>query len=139
MVKKTLTYTDYNDVERTEDFYFNISKAELMEMETQESGGFSEYLKRIIAAQDIPQLMRVFKRVIMKAYGQKSPDGKRFMKTPEILEEFIQTEAYSNLYMELCTNAEVAADFVNGVMPSDLQSMVPADQSDSPPSLLPMS
>lgn len=118
MLKKTITYTDYNDVERTEDFYFNISKAELAEMEMGTTGGFSEMIERVIAAQDVPSLVKIFKEIILKAYGEKSLDGKRFIKSEELSTAFSQTEAYSNLYMELATDADAATKFVNGILPA---------------------
>ena len=80
MIKKTITYNDYNDVERTEDFYFNLSKAEVMEMEMSTTGGLAEMIQRIVAAQDQPAIIKIFKDLILKAYGEKSPDGKRFEK-----------------------------------------------------------
>ena len=120
MLKKTITYTDYNDVERTEDFYFNLSKAEVMEMQMSTTGGLAEMIQRIVAAQDAPAIIKVFKELVLKAYGQKSPDGKRFIKTPELADEFAQTEAYSQLFMELATDADAAAAFVNGIVPADV-------------------
>lgn len=120
MIKKTITYTDYNGSERKEDFYFNLTKAELMEMELSTNGGLAEMIQRIIAAQDAPAIIKIFKDLVLKAYGQKSPDGKRFIKSKEISDEFSQTEAYSQLFMELATDSEAAANFVNGVVPSGL-------------------
>lgn len=117
MLKKTITYMNYNGVECTEDFYFNLSKAEIMEMEMSTSGGFAEMIDRIIKAQDAPSIIKVFKELVLKAYGEKSLDGKRFIKSDEIAEAFSQTEAYSNLFMELATDADAAAKFVNGIMP----------------------
>lgn len=120
MLKKTITYTDYNGMERTEDFYFNLTKAELMEMEMGTSGGFAEMVQRIVAAKDAPAIIKIFKEMILKAYGQKSPDGRRFIKNDELREEFSQTEAFSILYMELATDDKAAAKFVNGVMPAEM-------------------
>ena len=120
MLKKTITYTDYNGVERTEDFYFNLSKAEIMEMELGVSGGYAEMLKSIVNANDAPTLIKIFKDLVLRAYGEKSADGKRFIKSDAISEAFSQTEAYSILFMELATNADEAAKFVNGIVPSDL-------------------
>lgn len=117
MLKKTITYTDYNDQERTEDFYFNLTKAEAMEMELSVDGGFTSYIDRIIKAKNFPELVKVFKVLILKAYGEKSPDGKRFIKSEELSNEFAQTEAYSQLYVELATDADAAAAFVNGIAP----------------------
>lgn len=120
MLKRTITYTDYNDEERTEDFYFNISKAELTEMELSIEGGFSEMINRITKAKDIPAIIKVFKELILKAYGVKSPDGKRFIKSPQLTEEFSQTGAYSELFMTLATDAKEAAAFVNAIMPQKM-------------------
>lgn len=117
MLKKTITYTDYNQVERTEDFYFNLSKAEIMEMEMSISGGLAEMIKRIVAEKDAPAIIKIFKDLVLKAYGVKSPDGKQFIKSDELRTAFSQTEAYSELFMELATNADEAAKFVNGIIP----------------------
>jgi hypothetical protein len=119
MLRKTITYIDYNGVERTEDFFFNLTKAELIEIEMGTTGGLVEMVNRIVAAQDAPAIIKVFKDLVLKAYGQKSPDGRAFIKTDELRKEFESTEAYSELFVELSTNAEAAADFVNGIMPSD--------------------
>lgn len=124
MLKKTITYTDYNGTERTEDFYFNLSKAEAMEMEMGTTGGMTETINRIIAAQDSPSIIKIFKDFILKAYGEKSLDGKRFIKSKEISEAFSQTEAYSQLFMELATNADAAADFINGIVPKEIAKEV---------------
>lgn len=118
MLKKTITYTDYNDVTHTETYLFNLSKAECMEMEMSTSGGLTEMINKIIETQDVPAIIKIFKDLILKAYGVKSPDGKRFIKSEELSTAFAQTEAYSVLFMELATNAEEAAAFVNGIMPS---------------------
>lgn len=126
MLKKTITYTDYNDVERTEDFYFNLTKAEIMEMEMSTSGGLGEMINKIVAAQDAPSIIKIFKDLVLKAYGQKSPDGRRFIKSEELRREFEQTEAYSQLFMELATNADEASAFVNGIIPKVDKQLIPA-------------
>ena len=118
MLKKTITYTDYNGSERTEDFYFNLTKAEVVEMEMSTTGGLAEMIKKIVAAQDAPSIIAIFNKLILKAYGEKSPDGKRFIKADEISNAFSQTEAYSQLFMELATDADKAAEFVNGITPN---------------------
>ncbi len=120
MLKKTITYTDYNGVERKEDFYFNLTKAEITEMELSTTGGLSTVLQRIVSEQDQPQLIRMFKDLIIRSYGKKSDDGKRFIKNEQLSEEFTQTEAYNILFMELATDAEKAANFVNGIIPKEL-------------------
>lgn len=129
MLKKTITYTDYNGVERTEDKYFNLSKAEIMEMEMSTAGGFAEMVQGIVKAQDAPAIMKIFKDIILKSYGEKSPDGKRFIKSKELSDEFSQTEAYSDLFMELCTNAEASAAFINGIIPADVAEKAAVEAS----------
>lgn len=128
MLKKTITYIDYNGTERTEDHYFNLSKAEITEMEMGIAGGLSSMLQGVIDAKDTPAIIKIFKEIILKAYGEKSPDGKRFIKSEELSTAFSQTEAYSQLFMELATDADAAAKFVNGIMPSDLTkpTVIPA-------------
>ena len=120
MLKKTIKYTDYNGVEREEDFYFNLSKAEIAEMELEIPGGMTAMLQRITAAKDTPSLVKIFKDLILRSYGEKSADGKRFVKSAELKESFSQTEAYSELFMELATNADSASAFINGIIPSDV-------------------
>lgn len=124
MLKKTITYTDYNGVERTEDYYFNLTEAELTEMEMSTSGGFAEMLKSIVDSKDIPAVMEVFKKIILKSYGEKSPDGKYFRKSEELCSNFASTEAYSKLYMELYQDTDAATKFINGIIPSNLQAKV---------------
>lgn len=133
MLKKTITYTDYNDVERTEDFYFNLSKAELAEMELSVDGGYAEMAQRIANTKNAPELCKMFKELILKAYGEKSADGRRFMKVDAdgapLSVAFSQTEAYSELFMELSQNAEAAAKFFTGVIPADLGDKVTAQMA----------
>lgn len=117
MLKETIAYSDYNGVERKEDFYFNLTEAELMELEMSTAGGLAEMINRIVAAQDAPAIIEIFKKLILKAYGEKSPDGKRFVKSDEIAIAFSQTEAYSKLFMKLATDADAAQKFVNGIVP----------------------
>lgn len=126
MLKKTITYTNYNGVECTEDFYFNLTKAEIMEMELSTSGGLAEMIQKIVAAQDAPAIIKIFKELVLKAYGEKSPDGKRFIKSEEISKAFSQTEAYSILFMELATNSDAASAFVNGIVPAIDKQATPA-------------
>jgi hypothetical protein len=128
MLKKTITYSDYNGTERTEDFYFNLNKAEIMEMEMSTTGGLTESIQRIVAAQDHPEIIKIFKNLVLNAYGVKSADGRRFIKNDELKAEFAQTEAYSILFMELATDADKAAEFVNGIIPADLN----VDKADHP-------
>lgn len=118
MLKKTMTYTDYNGVTRTEDFYFNLTQAEVAEMEMSVDGGLVEMINRITAAKDGRQIIALFKDVILRAYGVKSDDGRRFIKNQEVRDAFAQTEVYSDLFMELATNSESAAAFVAGIIPA---------------------
>lgn len=122
MIKKTITYTDYDGMERTEDFYFNLSKAELAEMELSVHGGLSKRLEKIAQTKDAPQVSAFFKEIILKAYGVKSDDGRRFMKEDEngrpYYKDFEQTEAYVELYMEMLNDSDAAAAFFNGVVPA---------------------
>lgn len=124
MIKKTVTYTDYNGVDRTENFYFNLSEAEVMEMEMSTEGGMAESIQKVVDAKDAPAIIRVFKDLVLKAYGVKSDDGRRFMKTKpdgtRYADDFKETEAYSQIFMELATDADAAAKFVNGIVPAKL-------------------
>jgi len=127
MLKKTITYTDYDGLERTEEFRFNLTKAELVDMELTTAGTFSETMKRIIAEKDIIRIAKLFKELLLKSYGVKSDDGKRFIKSQELSEAFSQTEAYSDLYIELLSNPEEAAKFFAEVAPKmEEVSVVPA-------------
>ena len=128
MLKKRISYTDYNGNKREEDFYFNLTKAEIMEMEMSTTGGLTEMIQRIIETQDAPSIIKVFKDIIMKSYGEKSPDGKRFVKSAELSEGFAQTEAYSELFMELASDSDAASKFVNGIIPADMAQAVEKQQ-----------
>lgn len=121
MLTKTITYTDYNGNERTEKFYFNLTEAELVEMEYTTAGGMKEMLVKIIEAQDNPALFKVFKDFVVKSYGEKDLDGRGFIKIDKdgyhLVNTFMQTEAFSKLMIELVSDAKAAADFVNAVIP----------------------
>lgn len=118
MFIKTINYTDYNGNKRSEDHYFNLTEAEALELEMSTNGGFSERIKRIIAAQDTATLVKIFKDLIKLSYGRKSLDGRKFEKSEEIFNEFKDTQAYSILFMELATDAKAATEFVNGIAPN---------------------
>lgn len=118
MLKKTITYVDYNGTERTEDFYFHLSKAEVTEMELSVNGGLAEAIEKIVNEKNAPMIIKTFKDLLLKTYGEKSPDGKRFIKSKELSEAFSQTEAYNQLFMELVTDGEAAGKFINGVLPA---------------------
>lgn len=127
MLKKTITYTDYNGTDRSEDFFFNLSKPELFELEASEEGGLGKMLEEMVKSNDGRKLVSVFKTIILKAYGKKSEDGKRFIKSDAIRTEFEQSEAFSELFMELAFNTEAAAAFVNGILPKSISEAVSAD------------
>lgn len=121
MLKKSIKYTDYNGVERVEDFYFNLSKAEVAEMELSVDGGMSAMLENIVKSNNNKEIVGMFKEIILKAYGEKSEDGKRFVKNKELTEGFAQTEAFSELFVELALNEDKAAEFVKGILPGELR------------------
>lgn len=124
MLQKTIKYKDYNGNERSKTFYFNLNKAELAEMQLTTKGGLDEMIQRIINTQDVPKLIEIFKDIILKSYGEKSADGEMFIKKDEnghkLADRFAQTEAYSELFMELSTDSTEAAAFINGIIPDDI-------------------
>lgn len=126
MLTKPITYTDYNGEQRTEQACFNLTKAELTELNLTTEGGLQSVLQKIIDAKNVPELTRWFKKIIVMAYGEKSADGRRFIKNEELTESFLQTEAYSELFMELITDDKAAADFINGVIPQIEKPAIPA-------------
>lgn len=129
MFCKELEYEDFDGNKRTEKFWFHFSKAELLERQMSEYGGFDKTVKKIIDTNDVPKLIPIFKEFILKAYGEKSEDGRRFIKEdPEtgrpLYKEFMETQAYSDYFMLLATDSKAAAEFVNGVMPKDMKGDV---------------
>lgn len=124
MIKKTVTYVDFDEQERTEDFYFNLTKAELTKMFNSVSGGLEKYLDQIIKTKDAPKIMENFEAILKASYGVKTNDGRGFMKSEELFESFKATQAYSDIFMELCTDAEAAAAFIKGVLPKDLAAEI---------------
>ena len=127
MVKKTITYTDFNGVQRTEDFYFNYTQPELAKMEFGVDGGLSEMIEKATTNKDNKVLQDLFEKLILGAYGEKSEDGRRFIKRPEISEEFSQTAAYSVLWTELAQNADAATKFFNEVIPDTIKKQIAAN------------
>ena len=120
MLKKTVTYEDFDGLQRTEDFYFNLTKAELVELELSLNGGLSQLLKKVIDEKDQAKIIEYFKKIVIGSYGVKSLDGRTFVKSDEIRRDFASTAAYSEIFMELATNTQSAIDFVNGIMPKGL-------------------
>jgi hypothetical protein len=117
MLKKTIKYKDYNDVDREETFYFNLSKVEVAEIEMSVSGGWVAWVEKVVETQSEPELIVIFKEIILKSYGEKSPDGRRFIKSEELSRGFSETEAFVELFMELATKSDAAAAFFNGIVP----------------------
>lgn len=119
MLKKNIKYVDYDGNERAEDFYFNLNKAEVIELQLGTVGGLTKTLEKIVQEKDTSRIIEYFKTLILKAYGEKSADGRRFIKSQELRDAFEQTEAYSELFMELASDAKMAAEFINGVLPKE--------------------
>lgn len=147
MLKKSITYTDFNGDEVTEDFFFHLSKADLVEMEVAHKGGLAKHLQEVVQSEDGRTIINEFKNLITSSYGVKSDDGKRFIKSKIVTDEFLQTEAYSTLFLELCTDAGAAAEFVNGMLPTGLaddvakisaETIEPAREHPSDPAATPM-
>lgn len=139
MLKKTIKYTDFDGNEVSEDFYFNLTKAEVAEMELAQTtlgadgsatGGMKSMLESIVASGSGKRIIDVFKEILSKSYGIRSEDGKRFIKTPRLFEEFTQTAAYSEFFMQLVTEADAAAEFIKGVLPAELST--PSDKPAAP-------
>lgn len=125
MYVKSITYTDYNNVERTEDFYFHLTEAEVLEwLTTNTEATIDEVLDNMKKKNNIRGLLDSAKDLIYRAYGEKSVDGRRFIKTPEVKANFMETEAYSKLFMELSTDPKAASEFVNSIIPSSLAARV---------------
>lgn len=132
MYAKKIKFTDFNGKEREQTFYFNLSKAELAEMQVSKDGNLQSYAQRIIETQNEKELMELFKELILKSYGEKSDDGMRFIKKDpvrgKLADEFEQTEAFSELFMELAQNEQAASEFFNGVLPASVQQEIAAQQ-----------
>lgn len=124
MFKITKNYTDFNGNERKEDFYFHLTEAEVIKMQLGTTGGLAETIQRLIDLQDGPAILEVFEDLVMKAYGVKSADGREFIKNQQLRDSFAQTQAYSDIYVELATDADKAAKFINGILPANLAKKV---------------
>ncbi len=136
MYKKTITFTDYNDVERTEDFYFNLNESEVMKLEMRVPGGLTAMMQRIVQKMDAQQIIDTFEDLIRQSYGEKSPDGREFRKDVGLVDRFMQTEAYNKLFMELCTDSKAASEFFNNIIPQKTDSE--AGKQMNPPTLIPV-
>ena len=127
MLKKTISYVDYDGQEREEDYYFNLTQSELMVMELSEEGGLKKMMERIIKEKNQKKMVAIFQDMIRKSYGEKSPDGRRFLKSEELSEAFSQTPAYDKLFMELATNEDAAMEFIRGIMPPEMVASADVD------------
>lgn len=146
MLKKTITFSDLDGNSITDDFYFHMSKAELVEWQLGKNGGMEDYLRMIVATKDTALIISTFKDILLKSYGVRSADGRSFLKSEQASREFEGTEAYSNLFIELVTNAQAGAEFINGIVPKDLSDKLksktvsvdlPATPAEVPPFKMP--
>lgn len=130
MLKKSIKYVDFNGDEQTDECYFNLSKSELTQMEISEKGGFENYIQKIIEEKDNRKIYALFKEIVLSSYGEKSSDGRSFVKKKmvdgqliNLRDEFEQTMAFDTLMMELISGGEkTVADFINGLLPNELQA-----------------
>lgn len=129
MLKKTIEYVDYDGNERTEDCYFNLNEAELAELRASRSGGLEKMLERIVQEQDAQAIIAMVKEIMLKAYGEKSDDGRVFLKSPEISHRFSCTEAYNVLFMEICSSPEAASNFFNALLPAKIQKAIAEEEA----------
>lgn len=137
MYKETIAFTDYNGIDRQEDFYFNLNESEVMKMELSVPGGLTAMMQRIVQKIDGQQIIDTFEELIRRSYGEKSPDGREFVKSPELTKKFMETEAYNKFFMKICTDSQAATKFFNGIIPQK----VDADSSEAPvnpPTLVPV-
>ena len=130
MLKKNIKYVDYDGNDRAEDFYFNLNKAEVIELQLGTVGGLTKTLEKIVQEKDTSRIIEYFKTIILKAYGEKSADGRRFIKSQELRDAFEQTDAYSELFMELASDAKMAAEFINGVLPKEAADAIGVETTD---------
>lgn len=130
MLKKNIKYVDYDGNDRAEDFYFNLNKAEVIELQLGTVGGLTKTLEKIVQEKDTSRIIEYFKTIILNAYGEKSADGRRFIKSQELRDAFEQTEAYSELFMELASDAKMAAEFINGVLPKEAADAIGVETTD---------
>jgi hypothetical protein len=138
MLKRDIKYTDFDGNEATDTYYFNLTKSELVELEAGKPGGLDQWIRNVIDTKDNNALISEFKKIILLSYGEKSPDGKRFMKSDEMREEFSQTAAFDELFIELATNEDAAVKFLQGVVPKDLQLTDPDTPILPPPNIQPV-
>lgn len=128
MIQKVITYEDYNGEKVTETLWFHLSEAELAELDMVFPNGFGEHTKQILAEKNGKLIIELFKMLLSISIGRRSADGRRFEKSEEIKNDFLQTMAYSALFMDLVTNANTAAEFVLGIMPSSIRGKIKPEE-----------
>lgn len=131
MLKKTIKYTNYNDEKKSNDYYFHLKKSELIDLQFSTAEGFITYIEEITKTNDQTKIWKAFRDIVLLAYGKKSEDGERFIKSDEIRREFEETEAFSELIYELMTSETAAADFINAIMPADLVAEANLEKSNA--------
>ena len=129
MIKKVIPYTDFDGNPRVEEFWFNLTKAEMMDLGLSKDGGYDKYMEQLMHSTKVGEAIEVFKKILLLAYGKKSLDGRKFEKSPEITADFVATQAYSDLYVELASDPDKAAEFMNGVMGADVRKMVAENEA----------
>lgn len=131
MIKKRMTYEDFNGETRTEDFWFHMSEVDLLEMDSKYPGGMQGFIQKMIDTQDAAEMFKLAKEIIELSYGQKSLDGRTFEKSPELTRSFTQTQAYVDLFMEIGTDADKAAEFIKGIMPAKVVAAALAKENEA--------
>lgn len=138
MLKKTITYVDYNDQKRTEDYWFHLTKSELIELDASNEGGLETTIRKIIKETDTKRIVELVKDLVLKSYGEKSADGKRFVKSKEAAEAFMQTEAYSQLFVDLISDPDQMTAFFKGAIPQDVREQADKMQKENPEAIKPI-
>lgn len=138
MLKKTITYIDYNDQKRTEDYWFHLTKSELIELDASNEGGLETTIRKIVKETDTKRIVELVKNLVLKSYGEKSADGKRFVKSKEAAEAFMQTEAYSQLFVDLISDPDQMTAFFKGIIPQDVREQADKMAKENPEAIKPI-
>lgn len=138
MLKKTITYVDYNDQKRTEDYWFHLTKSELIELDASNEGGLETTIRKIVKETDTKRIVELVKNLVLKSYGEKSADGKRFVKSKEAAEAFMQTEAYSQLFVDLISDPDQMTAFFKGIIPQDVREQADKMAKENPEAIKPI-
>ena len=124
MLKKTVTYENFNGEQVTKDLYFNLTKKELIDLQVSKDGGLDAYIKKITEEEDKKAMIQLLDSIILAAYGQKSEDGERFIKNKELIDAFVSSMAYDTLIDELFTVEGASLQFMMGLLPKDITSQI---------------